>query len=477
MAALPQSVFIALLAALGTALIGGGGGVLAHLARIRPRAWWILTVFFPILWPPFFTAIGWMVALGESGLTLFQRSGFDTVGLSLLFSPWGVAAAHILSYWPIPAILAWWGLRSLDPRLADQLRLEGGSRARLWALHARFAAPSILQGALLVAVISLNDLGAAEMLQVTTFPMVLFTELNLSRDLAALAGMSWPLVGFLLLVGASWPFLRRLSSVEREPALEVTRSDRRVAGGWCVLLAGLLLSLGPGVALHVEVGGFLSDLSAVHLELIGECVEATLLAAGGSMALVVALCAVLSLLPPSARARTFLESTLFCLFALPSPILSLALIAAMNPLPHFLVGWADTFWILSAACALRFLWPSWMILRISEEQMDRELDSLAAIEGLRGVRRLVWVHFPLHRNAWLAGAGLAWVFTVGEGVMTRILQPPGVQTLAARTINFMHWGHDGMVAAGLLVLGLLEVVPLLLGVLWLQTRRAPEARA
>jgi iron(III) transport system permease protein len=400
-----------------------------------------------------------MVALGENGLTLFLKDSLGGLWLSLLFSPVGVAAIQLLAYWPIPALFGLWSLRRIDPDILEQVRLEGGRTGHLFLLLMRLIAVPLSQAGLMVAVLSLNDMGTAEMLRVITFPILLYSELNLLRDVTALASISWPLLLFLAFAGLCWKAFRRLFRIESNPSPDPAMADKHLSLFWAVACVAVLLGVGPGLVICTEVNAALSDSSTIHGELLFECVKATIETGLGAVALAGAGCALLAAWKPGKVVGGALEAGLFLLFAFPSPLLALGFLRLTANCPAWLMGWTDTFWILSAACSLRFLWGAWAILRAGEEEIPENLKDQIRLEGIGRWRSLVGIHFPLLKGHWLAAMLLVWAFTIGEVSLCRILQPPGVQTLAARTVNFMHWGHDGMVASGLLLVAVLEVLP------------------
>jgi len=459
---LAVSLGIAISAGLVSALVGGIIGIFAFLSTSRFSRAFLLFILLPLIWPPFLTAIGWMVALGEGGLTLFQGGAFESLWLTALFSPVGVVAAQSFTYWPIAALLVVWRLRRLDAAVIDQIRMETGSLSRLSNMLLRLALAPIGQSIFLVAVLSLNDIGTPEMLQVMTFPILLYSELNLVRDIAALAQCAFPLIFLILVMGLVWPLIRRWIQIPMEPADDIQGVESRASALVPWTLLGLLLLAGPIGVSVVETAGLVRDWEIVRPSLLAESLWATLVTAAGAIAILGAALMVVSLLSLSRGPAAILECITFLLFALPSPLLGLLLIRLTGALPIFLSGWTESFALLSVACAIRFFWPAWICIRIGEEQTPSVLHDQTALDGASRWQRLISIHIPTLKSWWILSLLLVWVLAVSEVGLCRMLQPPGVQTLAVRTVNFMHWGHDGMVAAGLLLLAFLEILPVLL---------------
>jgi len=456
------SLAISLLSAAGAMGIGALVAVLAFMGG-RSRSWLFWgAVSLPLIWPPFLASVGWMVALGESGLSLFQRDTLDGALLAVLFSPVGVAFIQSLTFWPVTALLCLWNLQRLDQDLLDQMRLEGATSARLFLLAGRFVAPSLGQSFLLVMVLSLNDIGTPEMLQVTAFPVLLYAELNLVRNLFPMAPLLVPFIAVAVAASLVGWSLRRSFRIEQIPAQETRPIEPRISSGWSRAAVSALLLLGPGMGVGLQILSAWQDRSTIHWGLLTDCLSATVETGLGAVVAAFLLLLLLSALNPKRLFCVTFETVCFLLFALPSPFLALAGLKFASWCGGWTAWIMDSFLILSLACCIKHFWLLWAVLRIGEEQAPSEIWDQSLLDGARrGIRRCFLIHLPLLRPYWGLGLLLVWILTVGEVALCRILQPPGVQTLAARTVNFMHYGHDGMVAAGLLFLAALEILPIL----------------
>ncbi len=464
------SIGIAVGTALLATMIGGTMALLLFLSGRPPSGGWITILVLPLVWPPFQTAIGWMVLQGESGITLFQRESFDNWTLSLLFSPMGVILVHSLSFWPIPALMTWWGFSRLDREMVDQLRIEGVSILRSSVHLCRLNLIPILVSSLLVAVLSLGEIGAPEMLQVNTFPILLYTELNLLRSLEPVIRMSAPLILFLVIGILSWTYFRGRLRIETEFMETPLWKESWVGSHWAKLLLAALLFVGPGTVILTEFIQVVRDVSTIHPPLLTECLSASVWTGLGAV-FIVALLLQLALMVSSNRPMSgAIDCFSFLLFAIPAPVLALLFLKTFSSMGRTALPILDSFWVLSIACAIHFFWVAWVIVQSGEEQIAQDLQDRMRTEGLQPHQKLWHILIPLLKPQTLAGLFMIWALTLGEVTLTRILQPPGVQTLAARTVNFMHWGHDGMVAAGLLIVALLQFTPLLLYIGWKSVR-------
>ena len=458
---LAVSLGIAFSVAVLSAAVGTWMALLLYSSGARPTLRWIGALLLPLFWPPFMTAIGWMVVQGENGITLFQRESFDQWGLSLLFSPLGVIAVHSLSFWSLPTLISWWGFLRLDREVVEPLRLEGVSLTRTSVHLCRLNLSPILTSSLLVAVLSLGEVGVPELLQVNTFPLFLYSELNLVRTLAPILRLSAPLLIFMVVGMIAWSVLRKRIRIESESFETLTHPNRWISPSWATAFLLVLLVLGPGIVLLTETLQTIEGVSTIHLALLTECLTASILTGLGAVFLSAIGLYLGLLFSRTPLAETVVDGAAFFFFVLPSPILALTLLAVTARIGSWTLPLLDSFWILSLACALHFYWVAWMLLRSGKERISQTLRDRMEMEGLKSRQRVWHVFLPLLRIQSLTGLYFIWVLSVGEVTLTRILQPPGIQTLAARTVNFMHWGHDGMVAAGLLMVGGLEFLPLM----------------
>lgn len=403
-----------------------------------------------------------MVTLGEGGLTLFQQESFKSPVLNFLFSAWGAGVVQALSFWPIPTLLVSAALSQLDRSLVDLVRLEGGSIVYRAGLFVRLIAPALALSGVLVILFSLNDVGAAELLQVHTFPVLLYSELNLLRSVAGLLPYTVPLLGFLgILLAAGWVIRSRLTVDSIDPFAH--RSDFPVVGGGATLfLIACLIVLGPGISIISQLDSLLADWNNIPFHLIGEVAVTSIWVAVGSTLLAMLVLAALLPRSPSRGVLKVVEGVSFLFFVFPAPLLGLLGIRLIALTPAALMPVTDSFLVLSVACAVKFFWPAWALVRLGLARVNSSLLDQARLDGLdtglRSIRLKVALISPFGGLAILS----VWVMTLGEVTLCRILQPPGIQTLAVRTVNFMHWGHDGLIAASLAVLAGIILAPVIL---------------
>jgi putative spermidine/putrescine transport system permease protein len=158
----------------------------------------------PFVVPPVVLAVGWF--------TLFSR--FHLIGTVL-----AVAIGHALLGLPIVYLNVSAGLATLDAKLVLASRSLGASRlASFFLIVVPLVAPSVIAGALLTFVLSIDELIVALFVGggvVGTLPVVMWSQINYvaTPDIAAAAALTVILsLTALGLAALSWLLIRRRES-------------------------------------------------------------------------------------------------------------------------------------------------------------------------------------------------------------------------------------------------------------------------
>lgn len=153
-----------------------------------------------------------------------------------------------------------------------------------------------------------------------------------------------------------------------------------------------------------------------------------------------------------------------CMFALPGPLINLAVSKLMlGGLPESL-SWLYDQTLLPPILALQFrtlpiafgaLWLAW-------SQYQRKYKELLAIESLLTYRWKLWI--AIRWMLWPSLATWTIAFTVAFGELSSYLlvQPPGVTTIAMRMFDLLHYGTKNREAALALFLAILGSLPCLI---------------
>lgn len=451
---------------LGAALLASAAGMAAALASLALPA--RLAKMLPVLAAanlllPHFLAIAvWMEILGSAGWT-------GGLGSVFLYSIPGAAAVLGLLLWPIPFFFLWARRRALVRAMEELDPFVCGRRLFFGALWPQMQRP-LAWGALLAFGLAVNNLAVPGILQVRVLAEEVFVrfnaELRLGRAfqigaplLAAAAGLAFCVCGR----DFGWGGGERDFS-ERQLRLRL--------GGWIVGCSGVgtMAALGLGLivplgwlALAEETWRDFGEALAVSWRAIFHSVLLASLSSLGAVVFGVLLRAVVG------------ARFLWVLFLAPGTLVGAGLALANNWAAG---GWLGLGWMpVVAALVLRYLALGISGAAVALNGVDSRLMTMASLEGMGLGRR--WRHCVLPA----AGKGLfclwwmIYLFCLWEVEVLIFMVPPGVETLALRVFNLLHYGHTGQVNALCFLLIVLGAAPWIVGRLWQTVRRGFWASA
>jgi iron(III) transport system permease protein len=330
-------------------------------------------------------------------------------------------------------------LRGLDPALEDAARSLGRTPGQVFrSITLPHLKPSVLAGALLVALYTLSDFGAVSMLQYNSFTRAIYVLYRTSFDRSAAALLALMLVALTVLLLVIESRSRGAARLYRAGTGAVRPGPRIRLGVWkipallfCALVTGMALVLPVTVIGYWLYEGWRAgEPLAIGWPVIGNSIRAA--AAAGAAAVVAALPVVwLAVRYPSRPAR-LIERAAYAGHALPSIMIALALVfwaARYAPAIY------QSFGLLVFAYVCRFLPEALGNLRASLQQVSPRLE-----EAGRSLGRGPWsvfraVTLPLLRPGLLTGFALVFMTTMKELPVTLLLSPTGFQTLATRVWN------------------------------------------
>lgn len=162
-------------------------------------------VILPMVLPPVVGGAALLFAFGRQGL--LGESAYDSTGLLLPYSTWGVVVANTFVAMPFLVITVEAGLRTVDQRYEDAAATLGAGR---WLTFREvtlpMAAPSLLAGAVLCWARAIGEFGAtvtfAGNLQgrTQTMPLAVFLALESDRDAAIALSLVLIVVSLAVLV-------------------------------------------------------------------------------------------------------------------------------------------------------------------------------------------------------------------------------------------------------------------------------------
>lgn len=433
-------------------------------ADLPLRRFWVIVTALPLAIPTYVGGFAFIGALGPRG-TL--QGWLEPLGVESLPSIYGFPGAWLvltLFTYPYVLLTVRSALRRLDPSLEEASRTLGHGR---WTTFGRVVLPqlrpSIMAGALLVALYTLSDFGAVSMLRFDSFTRAIFVQYRASLDRSTAAVLGLVLVAATLVALAGESAARRSISYHRLH----TGSPRTVRlmplGRWrwpaLALLTALVL-VALVIPLAVIVTWLLRGLDAgepmrLTTTLIGNSLRASAL---GALAAIAAAwpVAVLSVRRGGWLGRA-VEGACWAGHSLPGVVVALSLVffgARVAP------GIYQTHWLLTLAYVVLFLPQALGAMRSSLLQVSPRLEEASRLLGYGSMATLWRIVVPLARPGIFAGAALVFLTCMKELPATLLLAPTGYHTLATQVWSATSEAFFARAAAPALALVLLSSLPM-----------------
>ncbi len=478
---LRRSVVLATLVAVSTAVLGTALAWLTSRTDLPGRRLWRVLLPLPLAYPTFVGAAAFIRTLNPGGLAndLMQVVGVDRMPeLRGLFGAWLALTLFTYPYVYLPVAAR---LRSLPGSLEESARLLGDSG---FATFRRIVLPqtasAISSGALLVALYTISDFGAVQLMRYDTLTRAIWTT-RLADQATSFALSAILLVLAAVVVAGERLGSRRLAV--RRPARSTTSRPLtihlgrwRIAGLGLVVVTLALALLAPAAALaDWGISGLVRDATGGRPLVID---ASDVLGPAWNtvwVSVVSAAVAVVVVLPTAAlmgRHRTRIGAAtgnvITSIFAMPGLLIALAVFFWT-----LRGGWATeylrgTIVVLVFAYVVRFGAQALGAAHVAVAAVPDRLHESARVLGAGPLRRLATVDAPLVAPGLLAGGGLVLLSTMKELPITLLVAPFEFPTLTTKVFQSF---EDAFVAeAGLLAM----VLVFLSGILtwFLVVRRA-----
>lgn len=431
-----NSVVLALLVTLISALISLPLAWLTVRTDLPGKRWWSVLCALPLVFPSYVGSYSLLAMMGPRGIVQGWLEPFGVERMPSIYGlPGAVWALTIFSY-PYLFLSIRAGLRNLDPAVEEAARSLGKSP---WQTFMRVTLPSlrpsIAAGALLVSLYVLSDFGAVSMLRFNSFTRAIYVQYlsSFDRSLAALLSVILVILSLLLLLAA-----QRMQGAGRYHRAGVGTSRVRPPtplGRWtipalalCMAVVTASLILPASVVVYWLVRGILA----------GESLNPALTATMNSIRVsgLAAFVAVLLALPVAYNAVRFpsrfsggVYHAIYIGNGLPGIVIALSLVFfGANYLPMLY----QTTTMLIFAYLVRFLPESAGTIRAGLLQISPRLEEAARSLGLTRREAIARVVIPLLRPGIWAGAALVFLSTMKELPATLLLGPTGFNTLATQ---------------------------------------------
>lgn len=383
---------------------------------------WNAIVTLPFAVPAFVSSYSWV--------SIFPSfEGFGSVVLVLTLSN------YPLVHLPVAA-----ALRGMDPALEETSRSLGYGRIntffRVTLPHLR---PSLLGGAILIALHMLAEFGALAFLNYETFTTAIFDQYNLVFDSASAAMLTFVLLILCLFI-LGLELLARGSSKYVTVRKGAPGNPEMIHLGWktpFVLIGfGLLTFLAVGIPLGtIAYWLFTGNSAAFALTEITSALYATLSfgASGAVLTIILALPLVILAIRYRGIFSILADRVPYFIHSLPGLVVGLTLVFFAV---RFVYPLYQTIPLLLIGYAMLYLPLAQSSIRGAMEQVPKQLEEVAGSLGKRSFAVFFKVTLPLISPG--VGAGLALVFLeiMKELTATLLLRPTGVDTLATKI-----WEH------------------------------------
>lgn len=428
-----QSALLALTVSAASVMVGVPLAWLTSRSDLPARRIWGVLACLPLVIPSYVGGFALVAALGPRGVISEALGSLGLRGLPNVYGFGGAALALTLLSYPYVLLTTQAALLMLDAGLEEAAATLGHTR---WSIFRRVTLPllkpSILSGALLVALYALSDFGAVSLLQFDSFTRVIYVQYRASfdRNAAAFFSMLLVILTVLLLAAEGRASGQAAHYRSARPSL---RPPLVRLGFWktpALLFCAVVVFLALGVPVAMTVYWAFRNPSlwnslAATAPVLGNSLYVSMIAAGA---------ATLAAFPIALRAARFgggasriLQGAAHLGYALPGIVIALSLVFfAARYVPTIY----QTLALLVFAYGIRFLPQAINSERAALLQINPRIEEAALTLGQSAWRVLARVTIPLARSGFVSAFALVFLTTMKELPATLLLAPTGFRTLA-----------------------------------------------
>lgn len=410
--------------------------VIASYVWVRTRRQPVLIIYaaifiwFMALLPPFIHSYTWM-AFGSS----FSLSG-------LAASWW----TQTMAWLPLCLSIVLIGFRSVDPDLIDAAQLVASPLQVLIRIMTPLLAPALLAGGALVFLISLQEYSIPSLFQISTYSLEIFSDYSAYNQPIRALLLSLPLAAVSAgAVMCTIPSFRHVSTMApRHGRMQVTGfllpSWFRIAqyGSLLVLIMQMVL---PLLMLVITVGSWEKLIRSITASLpeIAFSLQTSLLSALVSVAISIIIIGVMNV-----KWQNIMMPLAAVSLCVPATITGIGMIVLFNN--TVLGAFYNSEFMPVATAVSRFGPLAWLISMAHHRRQDRLLIEAAQMFSVSRWKLWTAVRLPLMLPGMIVAGMTVFLLSMGELSATLLVLPPGSNTLAVKTYNFLHYGASDAVA-------------------------------
>ncbi len=432
----------------------------------------------PLVLPSFVSAYALVLLFGHAGVvTLALRA----IGLPIgdIYGTAGIVIVFALTLYPYVLMPTIAGFRAIDISVEEAACNLGASRWRVFrTVLLPIVVPSVLAGALLVFIETLENFGVPSVLAedrpfLSIDIFKLFAGESDSNPAAA-GALSMLLVGIslgILLLQRHYLARRRFATGARgtPPSVALSPLWRRVAAAFswgivllsllpfgAVLLISFLQFRGPVLSWQLGLANYAALLGGSYAPLYSTLILAT---AAALIATLFGAPIGYVLVRHRSRLSTVLELVSTVPFAVSGTVLGVGLVIAFNSGPLVLTGGSL---ILVLAYVVRKLPFSIRSASAITHQIDPSLEEASINLGVSPLKTFATLTVPMMAGGLTGGMVLVWVTVAGELSSTIVLYSSRWATMTVRMFQALEGTAPGQAAAAAALLILFTGLPLLL---------------
>ncbi|MFI5012443.1 MAG: ABC transporter permease [Hyphomicrobiales bacterium] len=433
-------------------------------------------VVLPLVLPSFVSAYALVLMLGRAG---FVTQGLRDLGIPFgsIYGSGGIVAVYALTLYPYVLLPTIAGLKAIDVSIEEASRNLGASRWRsLWTVTLPLVVPSVLSGALLVFIETLENFGVpfvlAEdkpILSVEAFKLFVGETDQNPASAGVLGVLLITLTAIILLIQRRYLARRRFATGARRspPLIAVGPSFRLVAtlSCWTVVILSLIPFFAVVMLAFMKFRGPVLQ-AGFSLDNFAELFQRSARPLGNTLMLSsIAAVAAAVIGVPIGYAVTRFRSSLTGLlevvatmpFAVAGTILGIGLIIAFNS------GWlvlTGGWFIMVTAYVVRKLPFSVRASSSILHQIDPSLEEASINLGVSPAMTFARLTVPLMLGGIIGGMVLTWVTVSSELSSTVVLYSGQWQTLTVVMFQALEGTGAGTAVAAASLLIVITLVPL-----------------
>ena len=408
--------------------IGAPLGVALARVPLRRKALIRICVASPVLLPPYVVALAWTYL--ASGRGPFAEWIFSLPAAILILS---------LVLYPLSMLATEVALRRIDGRLEEVGLIAAPPDRVLRRITAPLAAPSVIAAALVVFVIAVSEFGVPGLLRVRVYTTEVFTAFAALYDFNRAIVVTLPLLAVCMAVAAAAAIvlgdrlIANRRSIGVSPVVFDARRRQAAAALWFVAIVAVGL---PVLTLARQAAGARSVAIAVAGSGAAIVNSIELAAVGATLVVALAVWLGYAQARASHAVRRFAHVVLVVLFAVPSTIVGVGLIAVWNrPGPFGVLYGTDLMFLL--AYLARFVPVAALILAATAQTISESQEEAAAVSGVGWLRTMRGIVLPQMRPAIAATWVVVFVLAFGELGASILVAPPGEATLPIRVYTII----------------------------------------